>query len=541
MSTNPTSGSVIADRFELLEEMSRVTDGRLFLARDIAFGEAVAVKLLGTGCGMDVTGRQTLEQAVRRVQITPHAHLLRHDSLDSSAGVHVREWVHGFSLLDLLRRRRELSADDTFRLLATLPATLDYLTHHEIPVPHPLLGKVFIQFARNVEPEKVATQAIAEWPPFAVKINALSVRALLSDTTSDTTRTMIVDLRNSPANEPVSAPRALAELLYELLGGRQRDADGRRYSPLSALHEEGNGVLRRALLVAPHADCTALWVDLRKAQGTNVPSGLHLAIKRPEPPPLTLCSHVPPTPAPGLAAILTPKNPGIPAIHLIARPHFTIGRSLQSADFITRFLPESAANNVLTDRLSRVHVVAENVGGKILLRDGNGSSPSVNGSTLDSHLLSPDHPTALHHRAILSLGHEYFMELLPLLQPLARTWPEAKLENWPGGDAPQREPQGAVLCEPRHGQPIIRRAIWLFSEIGFGVDYGGRLIWDTRVGGDSPAALHHYRGCFWVRNRALVESVLQINGTPLDPEQVAPLASGQVLRLGGQDYAVEIQ
>lgn len=541
MSTAHIPGSLIADRFELLEEMPRVTDGRLFRAHDVAFGETVAVKLLGTGCGMDGPERQTLEIAVRRVQTTPHPHLLRHDSLDSASGVHVREWVHGFSLLDLLRRRRELSADDLFRLLATLPAALDYLTTRDLPIPQPLLGKIFIQFAPDTEPEKLFARSLAEWPPFAVKVNALCVRALLSDTTSDTTRTMIVDTRNLPEAESASAPRCLAELLYELLGGRLRDTDGRRYSPLSALHEEGNSVLRRALLVAPHSDCRALWTDLRKAQGGDVPAGVHLGTKKTPPPALTLSPAHPAAPDAGLAAVLTPTDPGTPAIQLIARPHFTIGRSLQSADFITRFLPESTANNALTDRLSRIHVVAENVGGRLVLRDGNGSSPSVNGSLLDGALLSPDHPTTLSHRAILSLGHEYFMELLPLLRPITREWPTDALAAWPGADAPPREPLGALVCEPRHGQPVIRRSVWLFTEIGFGVNAIGELLWDTRAHGESPAAFHHHRGCFFVRNHTLPASALLLGSTPLAPEHLAPLASGQTICLGGQDYIVEIQ
>ena len=535
------TGSLIADRFELLEEMPRVTDGRLFRARDLAFGEDVAVKLLGTGCGMDSPGRQALEIAARRLQCTPHRHLIRHDSLDAATGVHVREWVHGISLLDLLRRRRELSADDTFRLLATLPAALDYLTTRDIPIPRPLLGKIFIQFDHSASPETLVMQPIADWPPFSVKVNPLCIRGLLSDTTSDTTRTMVVDTRTvSTAPESVSGPRIFAELLYELLGGRQREADSRRYSPISALHEEGNGVLRRALLVTPHADCQALWQDLRKAQGSDAPPGVHLSVKRTPPLPLEIAAPLIGTPDPGLALILTPEDPAAPAIHLVARPQFTIGRSLQSADFITRFLPETAANNALTDRLSRIHVVIENVGGHLVARDGNGSSPSLNGSGLDNHLLSPEHPAPISQRAILALGHEYFLELIPLLHPTPREWPPGQLAAFPGADLPPREPLGALVCEPRNGQPVIRRSAWLFSEIGFGIDYCGRLVWDTRAAGESPAAFHHHRGCFWLRNHALADQPLAIGDTALAPGQAAPIATGQTILLGGARFTAEI-
>ena len=541
MSHAPLTGSLIADRFELLEEMPRVTDGRLFRARDLAFGEEVAIKLLGTGCGMDTAGRQSLETAARRVQCTPHRNLLRHDSLDAASGVQVREWIHGIALLDLLRRRRELSADDTLRLLATLPAALDYLTTRDLPIPHPLLGKVFLEFERSTVPENLVTQPIADWPPFAVKVNPLSIRGVLSDTTSDTTRTMIVDTRTTTtAPENVSGPRVLAELLYELLGGRQREAESRRYSPIGALNEEGNGVLRRALLVAPHADCQALWMDLRKAQGSDVPPGVHLSAKRLPLPPLEIPAALLGQPDPGLGLILTPDDPAVPAIHLVARPQFTIGRSLQSADFITRFLPETAANNALTDRLSRVHIVVENVGGRLLLRDGSGSSPSVNGSQLDGHLLSPDHPATLSHRAILALGQEYFLEIIPLLHPTPREWPADLPATWPGADLPPREPLGALICEPRHGQPVIRRSAWLFSEIGFGLDQLGRVLWDTRTGGASPAAFHHHRGCFWLRNHAFDENSIALGDTALAPGQVAPISTGQLLRLGATSFTAEI-
>ena len=531
-----TISSLVADRFELLEEMPRVTDGQMFRARDLAFGETVAVKLLGAGCSLEAPARQALEIAVRQAQSIRHPHVLRHDSLDAAAGVQVREWIHGFSLLDLLRRRRELTADETFRLLATLPATLDHLTTHSLPVPSPLLGKIFIQFDESTTPEALAAQPIADWPPFAVKVNPLTIRALGSDTTRDTTRTLVVGPHATTATGEASGPRLLAELLYELLGGRQRELDSRRYSPISALHEAGNGVLRRALLVAPHTDCQALWKDLRTAQSDHAPPPVPLGAGRPQPRPPVIPAPLPGQPAPGLALLLTPEDPTAPAIHLIARPQFKIGRSLQSADFVTRFFPESAANLTLTDRLSRVHVVAENIAGGLFVRDGNGSSPSLNGSLLDGHLLSPDHPAALRQRALLSLGQEYFLELIPLHRPTPRALPEV----WPALAVPAANPLGALVCEPRNGQPELRRSVWLFSEIGFGLDSRGRLIWDTRGAGESPAAFHHHRGCFWLRNHALPASSLALDKVPLTGDQIAPITTGQTVRLGFSTFTAEV-
>lgn len=535
----PTASALhrlVADRFELLEEIPGITDGQMFRARDQAFDETVAVKLLGAGCSLEAPARHALETALRRAQSLRHPHLLRHDALDPETGVHVREWIHGFSLLDLLRRRRELSADDIFRLLATLPATLDFLTAQALLMPRPLLGKIFIQFGDRAAPEALITEPVHTWPPFALKVNPLAVRALGSDTTRDTSRTLVAGPAAAAAGAEAGGPHVLAELLYELLGGRQRELDGRRYSPISALGESGNGVLRRALLVAPHPDCQALWKDLRTAQASNVAPPVPLRTVPPRARTPVIPQSLLGQPKPGDALILTPDDEAQPAIHLMARAHFKIGRSFQSADFVTRFYPETDANAVLTELLGRVHVVLENVGGRLLVRDGNGSTPSLNGTHLDRLLLSPDHPAPVRQRAILALADEYDLELIPLLQPTPRALPEL----WPGKSLPAPAPPGALVCEPRRGQPEIRRSVWLFSEVGFGLDARGRLIWDTRGAGESPAAFHHHRGCFWLRNLALPAGALALDNVSLTSDQIAPLTTGQKLRIGSTMFTAGV-
>jgi hypothetical protein len=536
----PMISTLIADRYELLEEMPRVTDGRLFRARDLAFDEHVAVKLLGTGCGMDVAGRQSLEIAVRRVQCNPHSHLLRHYALDAPAGVLVREWIHGFSLLDLLRRRHALTADEVFRLLSSLADTLDFLASRELPIPRPLLGKVFIQFAADVSPDSVLALPIAAWPAFTIKVNPLCLLGLLADTTSDTTRTAFFEARSAAAAAEAGGPRTFAGLLYEILGGRQRDTDTRRYTPLAALHEEGNGVLRRALLVAPHDNCHSLWRDLLAAQASIAMPAPSVSAGRQPLPQLSIPDQLIGNVQPGLALKLNPEDPAAPAVYLIARPRFTIGRSRQSADFVTRLLPESAANNTLTDRISRVHAIAESAGGHLLIRDGNGAAPSVNGSALDGHLLSPLHPHPLAQRAILSLGHEYALELIPLLDPAPRDWQITNLDSWRGKRTPAGNLAGALVCEPRNGQQAIRQSVWLFTEIGFGLDCSGRIIWDTRGCAESPAAFHHLHGCFWLRSHSMAGTALAVGDVAIAADEIAPLAAGATLRIGPTVFTIDI-
>ena len=531
----------VADRYELLDEMPHVTGGRLFRARDHAFAEMVGVRLLGPQCGLEPWDRRRLESAIRRLQRLPHPHLMRLYSLDLEAGVLVQQWVQGISLLDLLRRRRELTAGEVFALLAELPVTLDFLAGHGVPRPKPLLGKLFIQFDRAEALDNAAATPVDDWPPFTLKLNPLSLRNLLASPDGETTNTVVRNPQARPETEETNGPQQFAKLLYELLGGRVREVDGRRYSPLSALRESGNAVLRRALIAVPQVDCQTLWEELLDAQPAAVRKP---APRTPSVPPIIRILQIPEpllaAPHPGLGLRLQPNSPATVPIHLVARPRFTIGRSLQQADFPTRLQPEDESNELLTNRLSRVHALLETVGGELRVRDGNGSGPSLNGTSLDGHPLLPDRPAPLTHRALLELGEEYALELIPLLHAPPRTFSIGNIGEWPQPETSSREPLGALVCQPARGQPILRHGVWLFTEVGFGVDCCDRVVWDTRNFGESPAAFHHHRGSFWLRNRSLPETTLACNDTPLRCDEVAPLFPGQTVRIGVHHFTVEM-
>lgn len=533
-------GQLLADRYELLEEGQRALGGRLFRARDVAFDEIVAVKQIGVGVPGS-PGLRQLEAEVRRIQRCPHPMLVRHYKLDAAEGILVREWVHGFSLLELIKRRRELPADFSLRLLDNLPAILDFIAAQALPLPRQLLGKLLVRFEEKVTPDEVASLPIGKWPAFALKLNPLSVRAALVESDGETSMTTITDLRGVAAEPRVPAPVRLAELLYEILGGPVRNARERRYTPLPALREDGNGVLRRALLDSPYRDCRSLWADLVLAE----PSDLRLSVSLSSPPelpdtswtmPAALAGHA----APGALLKLLPENIALPAIHLVARPAFRLGRSLFHADFITRFLPESPGNDDLTNQLSRVHVLAAVNGARLTIRDGNGETRSVNGTTLDDEPLDSDSPEPLRERALLTLGGVYSLEVIPLVSPAS---PPLKISNLAGGPAvPASPPElgGAVFFIPAHRQPAVRHAVWMFSRAGFGLDAAQRIVWDERGRGTSPASFFHDRGCFWLGNRTLPDDALEVAGAALARGQLAPLAKGQALRIGALHFTVEL-
>jgi hypothetical protein len=145
------------------------------------------------------------------------------------------------------------------------------------------------------------------------------------------------------------------------------------------------------------------------------------------------------------------------------------------------------------------------------------------------------------HRALLTLGAEYTLELISLLGTTTRDFQIQNIEAWRG---PQEDPppklRGALVCQPLNGQPIIRQAAWLFTEVGFSINSAECLVWDTQGRVESPAAFHYHRGCFWLRNHALPENMLVCHGTPLRRNDLAPLTAGQTIHIGSHAFIVHL-
>lgn len=531
------------DRYELLDELPHVTGGRLFRARDLAFGDIVGVKQLGPDCGLSSEPRQHLENTIRHLQCLPNRHLARIYFFDGRNGLIVQEWVQGISLLDLLRRRRELSVSEALTLLTALPATLDFLSREAVPIPRPLLGKLYVEFGENIAADGLIGTPVDRWPAFCLKLNPLSLRGLLADPMGDDTKhTIVLDPRKSSEIQEGYGPRELTLLLYELLGGRIREVDTRRYSPLSSLGEAGNAVLRREMLVMPHADCELLWRDLLSAVGSKAslspaPDAPAAAPRRDHIPEAYLTSvH------PGGVLNLDSPEAGTPPIHCVTGARFTLGRSAAQADFVARILPENEANDARTNRLSRVHVTLDLEEGQIHVRDGNGKAPSLNGSSLDGQPLTTKHPAVLPHRGRLILGDEFPLDLIPLDRSESPCWEIDNLSAWAGPQDTAPPPHWrALICQPVDGHVTTRHGVWLFSEAGFGLDTAGRIVWDTRGRGRSPAAFHYFRGCFWLRNDSLPEPVLAGQDTLLGHGEILPLAPGMTLRIGAHVFSVQIE
>jgi hypothetical protein len=89
---------------------------------------------------------------------------------------------------------------------------------------------------------------LTKWPPFLVKLDTLSLGTTLPSQFAGSAQTIVPGRLHATAR---TAPQQLAQMIYELLGGTnppsQTPASNFRFSPLSALSEAGNDVLRPAL------------------------------------------------------------------------------------------------------------------------------------------------------------------------------------------------------------------------------------------------------------------------------------------------------
>ncbi len=235
---------------------------------------------------------------------------------------------------------------------------------------------------------------------------------------------------------------------------------------------------------------------------------------------------------PGTVLRLKREGEGGEQLVVCARNRFRIGRSAAAgADLPTRFLPRGSANDTKTKRLSRIHVTAKCERGQILLFDGDSVTPSANGSTFDGKALSTEAPLTLLKAGDLQLAEVFSIRVSPRISEHTDPPNISNLGNWRG---PERESAfsvtGSILFLPTELNEV-RMAVWLLTTAPFRSSKALPLDFSPQAGGQETGALHYYRGCFWIEQRA--RDTVSIDGLVLAPYEIAPLVTGQILEAGG--------
>ena len=266
-------GAILAGRYRLEEFLGEGGTGRTFRATDLAGGPGaerpVALKLAWPGRTSSPEAETRLEAAALRLRAAPHPALLAVED----AGRHgellflVNEWVHGFSLLDLLRARGRLPAAEALSLLGPAAAAADHARGHDLDDFDLLPPGVFVHFpdAQDGPAARRFLQVpLRAWPGWLLKAPAVALPPHQHATDSSvagegvTWAGEMTIVAATPATARAAGPRsaretvaAVARLAHELLDGAPPDANALaagRFTTLPALNEAANDVLRLALL-----------------------------------------------------------------------------------------------------------------------------------------------------------------------------------------------------------------------------------------------------------------------------------------------------
>jgi len=241
-----STGQIVANRYEVRQRWT--ADPSVFQAVDLKNQQTVALRVF--------LPKQLPISEVREAQNLYFLRDIRHPNLVEIQNVEqhenilvvVSEWIHGFTLLELLRVRRELSWPEVQVLVRPFASVLDFLTDRQELKGVIKLRKTIVAFSpETADVENLQPNLLSSWPTYSVKADTLDLCTDLQP--AEPTETLVVGSNLVFSDHPI---RQLATMLYELLGGAQNPSGSgagvSRVAPLPKLTENGNTVLRRALL-----------------------------------------------------------------------------------------------------------------------------------------------------------------------------------------------------------------------------------------------------------------------------------------------------
>src|SRR3984893_10894941 len=216
------TGQLIRDRYQIFGQSP--VDANLFKAKDLHSNRIVALRPLPLALRYETSRLDLLRQEVERLRTVHHPNLLEVFGLegDERTLFIVCEWLKGFSLQELLRARRVLAWEETLRIAKPLAKVLDFAAERKLLANGVSLRHVFIEIPHLAE-ESVELQrtSVTTWPPFIVKVDALSLGESAPENLAEPAQT-IVDTRRLDLS--ATHVQQIASLIYELLGGVRPDS-----------------------------------------------------------------------------------------------------------------------------------------------------------------------------------------------------------------------------------------------------------------------------------------------------------------------------
>ena len=291
----PRVGALLGERYRLIEDLNPANPHRTFHAEDVLLKRRVRVKiLLGEGAAL-----ASLEADAARVKAAAQPNFLEVLAVQRAKGFGfvVLEWLEGFSLVELLRARRELTLRETLQLLEQIAPAVDAArtlgVRLELDLRHILVH--FPDGFTVPEAPVILRCPLAEWPTFAVKLNPLA--AIPGPAAADTAACEQTLVERPAAGCDVVQ---LGALTCQLLGAKPGT-----FTPLANVPEQGNEVLRRCVVPG---DTYATARDFLAALGAVSRTEPARPVKSTEPKPTLAAPPAAPVPAAERSTVAPPPD-----------------------------------------------------------------------------------------------------------------------------------------------------------------------------------------------------------------------------------------
>ena len=240
------TGLVVGDRYQIFGQAP--FDPNLFRAKDLHSNRFVALRPLPPTLRYEKERLDLLRQEIERLRTVHHPNLLEVFGLETyERGLFiVSEWIKGFSLQELLRARRVLGWEETLRIAKPLAKVLDFAAERKLLASGVSIRHVFIEIAHLPEESgELQRTPVTTWPPFIVKVDALSLGQNAPGNLAEPAQTIVDSSRFDLSATHV---QQLAWVIHELLGGVRSGSSTSsftpRLNPVANLSETGNSVLR---------------------------------------------------------------------------------------------------------------------------------------------------------------------------------------------------------------------------------------------------------------------------------------------------------
>ena len=272
----PTVGSLVGGRYQVMRLAGEGSTGRVFQARDLrGEGQTVALKVLHPELLITPTDHDALRAEIAKVRAAPHhpglLRLLDFEGARESTYL-VTEWSGGLTLVDLLRNRGRLTIAEALQLLKQAASLTDFARANGLDRLELHLHQIFVLpaglatgFSSSSNDDETA--ALLAKTPLAVNLLIDPIGLARDDGQLVTWSGDLTLLSSQPPILPGSSDgcedtratsylQSLARVFYELIegapppGGQWPAQSGGQVFMVPGLGEAGSAILRRGLSAA---------------------------------------------------------------------------------------------------------------------------------------------------------------------------------------------------------------------------------------------------------------------------------------------------